>query len=121
MKIKQVTSQNSDPEADQDGDSKKENDVLRRRKKMSSITARRNWRRALDDIKKARASGIYAHVSDTNEELDARERVKSILMSATDTMSNSTKIRPKSAGDAVSFIINITLGHYPFVYNLIIN
>lgn len=67
---------------------------------MSNITARRNWRRALDDIKKARASGIYADVSDTSEERDARERVKSILLS-TGGGAGPMKKRPLSAGDAV--------------------
>lgn len=100
--ISKVISQNSDPEADQDGP-KPKNPVQRRRNRPSNITARRNWRRALDDIKKARASGIYADVADTSEERDARERVKSILLSSGDDAA-PVKKRPLSAGDAVNAI-----------------
>lgn len=72
---------------------------IRTRKGQASITARRNWRKALDDIKTARKSGAWNIVSDESEEHTARERVKSILQS--DSPPNK-KTRPKSAGDAVS-------------------
>ena len=88
----QNTIHNSDTEADRQ--------IPRRRAAVSSIVARRNWRKALDDIKKARQSGIYSSVSDQTEEESARERVKSILQGDPDKPKK--KIRPKSDGDAVS-------------------
>ena len=54
---------------------------VRRRKHHASITARRNWRKALDDIKHARQSGVYDLVKNESEERNERERVKSILQS----------------------------------------
>ena len=72
----------------------------RSRRTQASVTARRNWRKALDDVKKARESGVYDIVNNESEEVSARERVKSILQSASPMPVK--KIRPKSAGDAVS-------------------
>lgn len=98
----EFNAQTSDPEADKD--MKQEGQIIgnhvriRTRKGQASITARRNWRKALDDIKTARKSGAWNIVSDESEEHTARERVKSILQS--DSPPNK-KTRPKSAGDAL--------------------
>lgn len=111
--LSQVTSQNSDPEADkdlkQDGlqvggvESQPHNPPVIRRKHHASITAKRNWRKALDDIKAARQSGIYDLVKNESEEFSARERVKSILQS--NSPPADRKMRPKSTGDAVSIYV----------------
>ena len=83
----------------EDGNAMPQTVMGRFHKTQASVTARRNWRKALDDVKKARASGVYDIVNNESEEFTARERVKSILQSASPMPVK--KIRPKSAGDAV--------------------
>ncbi|XP_047140160.1 protein unc-13 homolog A isoform X1 [Hydra vulgaris] len=88
---KQASAHNSDSEADKD----MKLDAKRKFKKLQkSNPARRNWQKALDDIREARQSGIHSNINDITEEHSARERVKSILQEPV-----ILRERSRSAGD----------------------
>ena len=100
-----MSAHNSDSEADKDMKLDAQNQILN--KVQPNISARRNWQKALDDIKEARKSGVYSHLSDETEEHTARERVKSILQEPV-----KLRERPKSSGEKVSCLRNISIVIY---------
>ena len=88
--------------------------IKRSRNNKVSVSARKNWRKALDDIKEARQSGIYSGINNETEEITARERVKSILQS---NLPSSRNLMPKSAADSVclSILSFLSLTQHLFV------